>query len=122
MSPLEAMRSGTIHGARYLGMDEHLGTIEPGKLADIIVMSKDPLADIRNTESVRFTMVNGRLFDADTLDEIGNTKRSRAPFFFERSGAPDRMTLWNGGCAGCGIVGAGCEPQDAYRDRPWGYH
>lgn len=122
MSPLEALRSGTIHGARYIGMDAHLGTIEPGKLADIIVMEKDPLADIRNTQTVKYTMVNGRLYDANTLDEIGNTQRKRQPFFFETAGSPDRTTLWTGGCAGCGLVGAGCEPADALRGRPWGYH
>lgn len=122
LSPLEVLRSATLHGARYLGMDQHLGTLEPGKLADIIVIEKDPLADIRNTQTVKYTMVNGRLLDANTLDEIGNTPRKRSPFFFETAGSPDRMTLWNGGCAGCGLVGAGCEPADAFRDRPWGYH
>ncbi len=122
MSPLEALRSGTLHGARYLGMDAQLGTIEPGKLADIIVIEKDPLADIRNTQTVKYTMVNGRLLDANTLDEIGNAPRKRAPFFFETAGSPDRMTLWSGGCAGCGLVGAGCQPADSIRTVPWGYH
>ncbi len=60
-----------------------LGSIEPGKLADLIVLDRDPLADIRNTNSVRYTMVNGRLYDSESMNEIGNYNRPRSKFYWE---------------------------------------
>jgi imidazolonepropionase-like amidohydrolase len=75
MTPHEALRCATANGAAYLGMDRDLGTLEPGKLADIIVIDGDVLSDIRQSERVRYTMVNGRLYDAATLDEVGSTAK-----------------------------------------------
>ncbi|MBU8898427.1 amidohydrolase family protein [Corallococcus sp. M34] len=86
MKPLQALRVGTLNGARYLGLDQDLGSLEVGKLADLIVMDRNPLEDLGNTKSVRLTMVNGRLFDAATLDEVGTRQRKRARFFFEKDG------------------------------------
>ncbi|MBN1203443.1 MAG: PD40 domain-containing protein [Myxococcaceae bacterium] len=86
MTPLQALRAGTLAGARYLGLDKELGSLEPGKLADLIVLDRNPLEELRNTASVRYTMVNGRLFDAATMNEVGNSPRPRAKFFFERDG------------------------------------
>jgi imidazolonepropionase-like amidohydrolase/Tol biopolymer transport system component len=84
MSPHEALRCATLGGAKYLGYDGDLGSLEPGKLADLIVMDKDPLADIRNSESVSRVMQNGRLYDAATLDEIAPRVRPRGPFWWEK--------------------------------------
>ncbi len=86
MTPLQALRAGTLAGAQYLGLDRDIGSLEPGKLADLIVLDKNPLEDLRNSTSVRYTMVNGRLFDAATMNEVGNTPRERAKFYFEREG------------------------------------
>lgn len=86
MTPLEALQAATIAGARYLGMDSQIGTIEEGKLADLIVLDEDPLEDIRNSESVAFVMVGGRLFDARTMDEIGGKRVKKEPFFFQEGG------------------------------------
>ncbi len=72
LSPREAMRCATASGAVYLGMEKDLGSLEPGKLADIAVIDGDPLSDIRQSENVRYTMVNGRLYDAATLEEVGS--------------------------------------------------
>jgi imidazolonepropionase-like amidohydrolase len=83
MTPLEALRSATLSGAKYLGMDKDIGSLEVGKLADLIVLEKNPLADIRNTESVKYVMVNGRIYDAATMDELGNRPRKRAKFYWE---------------------------------------
>jgi Tol biopolymer transport system component/imidazolonepropionase-like amidohydrolase len=86
MTPLEAIRSATLNGAHYLGLDHDIGSLEQGKLADLIVLDADPLENIRNSESVRYTVVNGRIFDAATMNEIGNHPRDRQKFFFEIEG------------------------------------
>ena len=86
MTPLEAIRSATLNGAKYIGLDREIGSLEPGKLADLIVLDANPLENVRNTHEVHYTMVNGRLFDAATMNEIGNHPRTRKPFFFQTTG------------------------------------
>jgi imidazolonepropionase-like amidohydrolase len=83
MTPLEALRAATLEGARYLGLDEELGSIEVGKLADLVVLNGNPLEDIRKTEEVSQVMMNGRLFDAATMTEVGSSKPRRA-FYFQK--------------------------------------
>ncbi|HSU27257.1 MAG TPA: amidohydrolase family protein, partial [Chitinophagaceae bacterium] len=83
MSNHEALQTATINPAKSLGLDKWIGSIEAGKLADIIVMDKNPLENIRNTESIRYTMVNGRLYDAAQLNEIGNYNKPRTKFYWE---------------------------------------
>ena len=73
MTPLEALRCATINGARYLGWEKDLGSLEPGKLADLVVLDRNPLENIRNSDSVRFVMINGRLHDAATMNETTAT-------------------------------------------------
>jgi hypothetical protein len=77
MSPMAALKASTINGAEYLGMGDDLGSIEEGKLADIVILGKDPLKNIQNSDSVEMVMINGRLYDATTMNEVvtGNTKR-----------------------------------------------
>ncbi|MES2521622.1 MAG: amidohydrolase family protein [Gemmatimonadota bacterium] len=70
MSTFETLRAGTIHGAEAIGLGKDLGSLEVGKLADLQVLDRNPLADIRNTNSVRYVMKNGRLYDGNTLDEV----------------------------------------------------
>ncbi len=94
MSPHEALRSATLHGAKYLGMDHSLGSLQVGMLADLIVLRSNPLDDIRNSEDIGYVMKNGRLYDAETMDEIGNHPRERGDFFFERPGVSDRE-VWD---------------------------
>ena len=84
MTPLQAIRCATLSGAQYIGLDRDLGSIEPGKLADLLVMSKNPLENIRNSDSVRYVMLNGRLYDAATMNEIGNHPRERGAFYWEK--------------------------------------
>ena len=93
MTPHEALRSATMHGARYLGLDGDLGSIEEGKLADLVVIDGNPLEDLRQTENVAQVMVNGRLFDAATMNQIGNHPEERAPFWFQRDSVDDRF-IW----------------------------
>lgn len=83
MTPMEALRTATVNPARSLGFDNWIGTLQPGKLADLLVMDKNPLEDIRNTESIKYTMVNGRLYDAETMHETGNYDNKHGRFFWE---------------------------------------
>jgi len=85
MSNLQALRAATMNGAKYIGMDAEIGSLETGKLADLIVLDKNPLDDIQNTEFVRYTMVNGRLYDAATMNEIGNRDLPRGKFYWEQN-------------------------------------
>jgi imidazolonepropionase-like amidohydrolase/Tol biopolymer transport system component len=86
MTPHQSLRAATLDGARYIGMERELGSLENGKLADLIVLDRNPLENIRNTHSVRYTMVNGRLYDAATMNEIGNHPRERKAFWFQQQG------------------------------------
>ena len=86
MTPLESLRAATLWGAEYFGMERDLGSPEAGKLADLVVLDANPLENIRNSESIRWVMLNGRLFDSMTMDEIGNHPRQREPLYFEREG------------------------------------
>ena len=87
MSNLQALKCATINGAKYLGMDHQLGSIEKGKLADLIIIDGDPLSNIRESENVIYTMINGRLYDAATMNEIGNHPNERGKFYFEQEGS-----------------------------------
>jgi imidazolonepropionase-like amidohydrolase/Tol biopolymer transport system component len=72
MTNHEALRAATLNGARALGLDGDIGSLANGKLADLIVLDANPLEDIKNSASVRYVMVNGRLFDAATMAQLGN--------------------------------------------------
>jgi adenine deaminase len=87
MTNHEALRAATLNGAIYLGMDKEIGSLEVGKLADLIVLDKNPLEEITNSEYVRYTMLNGRLYDSATMNEIGNRMQERLPFYFELPGS-----------------------------------
>lgn len=87
MTPLQALRAGTLHGAAYLGMDKDLGSLEPGKLADLAVIEGNPLEDIRVSDKVRWVVLDGRLYDGDTLTQQYPERVKRPPLFFEKNPA-----------------------------------
>ena len=66
----DMLKVSTILGAYAIGLDKELGSIEKGKLADLVILNKDPLKNIRNTNSVDMVMKNGRLYSGDNLDQI----------------------------------------------------
>ena len=72
-----------IQGAKYLGMDADIGSLEAGKLADVLVLDANPLDNIRDTEKIHLVVANGRVYNGTTLDEEGNHPRKRLPFFWE---------------------------------------
>ncbi|WP_024611881.1 MULTISPECIES: amidohydrolase family protein [unclassified Pseudoalteromonas] len=82
MTSLEAIRASTIDPAKYLGLDKNVGSLEVGKLADLMVIDGDPLKNIRDSDKIDYTMINGRLFNAETMNEVG--KKERQPLYFEK--------------------------------------
>lgn len=83
MEPHTALKTATLLGAESLGLDEDLGSIEPGKLADLVILNKNPLEDIRNSNSVKFVIKNGVVYDAGTLDEIHPENKKATPFLWQ---------------------------------------
>jgi imidazolonepropionase-like amidohydrolase len=86
-SPIEALRAGTIESARSLGYAKDVGSLEPGKLADLVVLTADPTSDIRNSDKVAQVMLGGRLYDAATLNETVTGTRNRQAYWWEGGNA-----------------------------------
>jgi len=69
-TPMEALQTATLNPARFLGMENQLGTIEKGKLADLVLLNANPLEDIRNTQKIEAVVVNGRYLSRVDLDKM----------------------------------------------------
>jgi hypothetical protein len=67
LPPLDVLRLATLNGAEAMGLLAERGTIEPGKAADLVVLAADPVADIRNTRTIRMVIQDGRMLDPAAL-------------------------------------------------------
>jgi imidazolonepropionase-like amidohydrolase/Tol biopolymer transport system component len=83
MNPVEALAAGTIESAKSLGMDADIGSLEAGKLADLLVLNADPTVDIRNSDKINRVMLNGRMYDPLTMNEVETGSQKRAPYWWE---------------------------------------
>jgi len=108
MSPVEALRAGTIEAARSLGYDRDVGSLEPGKLADLVVLDADPTQDIRNSDKISKVMIGGRLLDAATLNEELTGTRKRPAYW------------WEGKDGGAGYAGPAGSGATAHADQDAG--
>ena len=101
MPKLDVLRVATIFGAEAIGLEREVGSLEAGKLADLQVLDKNPLDDIKNTNTIKYVMKNGRLYDGTTLDEIWPRKR-----------AAPRLWWWTDDPACCRTVPAMRTPKE----------
>ncbi len=92
MPELDALKVATILGAKAIGLGKDLGSIEKGKLADLVIMDKNPLDNIRHTNTITHVMKNGRLYEGDTLNEIYPEERKAPTFYWSKEG-PGSMNL-----------------------------
>ena len=79
LTPMEALQAASYDGAHFLGLENDLGSLEAGKVADLVILNENPLDDIRNTADIAYVMKDGRLYDADSLDEVWPRKKTFGP-------------------------------------------
>jgi imidazolonepropionase-like amidohydrolase len=101
MTPHEALRSATLHGARYLGLDGDIGSIAPGKLADFAVIEGNPLVDLRLSEAVTYTVLGGRVYDSATMDQVWPDPTERPSLYFQDGTVPANPDAAEGHTCGC---------------------
>jgi imidazolonepropionase-like amidohydrolase len=77
LTPLAALQAATLRPAEFLGRTSELGAIAPGKRADLILLSADPLADIHNTTQIQAVWLHGKYFDRAALDQLLAAARHR---------------------------------------------
>ena len=104
-TPLEMLRAGTLDAARAVGLDGEVGSLDIGKLADVLVLEANPLEQIRATEQVRFTILNGRVFEARTMNQVYPEQVERGAFYFERPGGNSGLLPAVANCVSCAVPG-----------------
>lgn len=102
MTPHEALRVATLEGAQYLGMENDIGSVEVGKLADLVVIDGDVLSDLRSSTSVKWTVLGGRVFQSATMAEIWPSQTPITDLYFQKDGTGEPTVLHAVQC-GCEI-------------------
>ncbi len=105
MTPMEVIRAGTIHGAEYIGMGDQIGSLETGKLADILILDANPLENIYHTEKISRVIVNGKMYEAETLQAYDDKKTPK--FWFENE-LYDEIFPWNEQSGGFSVPKCHC--------------
>jgi imidazolonepropionase-like amidohydrolase len=85
MSHMQALKAATINPARYMGFEADLGSLEPGKLADLLVLDGDPLGDIRTTDDIAYVMLNGRVYEGGSMEEKVTGEFKLKPFYWHEA-------------------------------------
>jgi imidazolonepropionase-like amidohydrolase len=70
LTPMEALQTATLNPARFLGMEKDLGTVQKGKLGDLVLLEANPLEAISNTQKINAVVVNGRFLNRRALDGL----------------------------------------------------
>ena len=83
MSPMQALQAATINPARHLGLARDLGSVESGKLADLLIVDGNPLENIRVTDHIAYVVQNGRIYEGGTMTEKLTGQRKPARFYWE---------------------------------------
>ncbi|MEL7198792.1 MAG: amidohydrolase family protein [Pseudomonadota bacterium] len=101
-SAVEALKTATIYPAQSLGMEKDVGSLEVGKLADLLVLTADPTANIRDSDKIESVMIGGRMYDTATMQEVATGNGGRAPYWWEdgqggRAGGSEEATHAGGG-------------------------
>jgi len=82
MTPWQALYCATMNGAESIGLEKQVGSLEPGKLADLLVLNSNPVEDIYNSRDLQYVVKNGVVYSADSLDEVWPEKRTFKPFYW----------------------------------------
>ena len=82
-SPHDALKMATLFGAEGIGLEKELGSLEIGKLADLLILSRNPLTDIRNTNTIEMVMKNGRLYEGSSLNEVYPQQKETGELFWK---------------------------------------